>query len=53
MLLHDAQTSGGLLLAAPPDAAAGLLDDLRGRGLAAALVGEVTAGRPGRVEISA
>jgi selenide,water dikinase len=53
VLLHDAQTSGGLLLATPPDAAAGLLDDLRERGLTGALIGEVTAGSPGRVDISA
>ena len=46
MLLHDAQTSGGLLLAAPPVAAPGLREDLRARGLSAAVVGKVVDGRP-------
>ena len=53
VLLHDAQTSGGLLLAAPPAAAGPLLADLTGRGLAAALVGEVVAGEPGRISVRA
>ena len=53
VLLHDAQTSGGLLLAVPPPAAASLLDDLSGRGLAAAVIGEVVAGTPGRITLRA
>ena len=53
VLLHDAQTSGGLLLCAPPAAAPGLLADLRGRGLTAALIGEVIAGRPGHITLQA
>jgi selenide, water dikinase len=51
VLLHDAQTSGGLLLCAPPDAAPGLLADLRGRDLNAALIGEVIAGSPGEIAV--
>jgi selenide, water dikinase len=51
VLLHDAQTSGGLLLASCADAAPALLADLRGRGLPAAVVGEVVTGRSGHVEV--
>jgi selenide,water dikinase len=52
VLLHDAQTSGGLLLAAPPDQAAALACVLRAQGLPAALIGEVVAGKVGRIEVS-
>jgi len=41
-VLFDPQTSGGLLLAVHPEDAAGLLEDLRAKGLPAALVGEIT-----------
>jgi selenide,water dikinase len=51
VLLHDAQTSGGLLLAAPPGAAAALTAELRRQGLPAARVGEVTAGTSGQIEV--
>ena len=51
-LLHDAQTSGGLLLATPPSAAPGLLADLRQQGLPARLIGEVTEGMPGQVAVA-
>jgi selenide, water dikinase len=53
VLLYDAQTSGGLLLAAPAPAAPALLADLRARGLDAALIGEVTSGEPGHIEVLA
>jgi selenide,water dikinase len=53
VLLHDAQTSGGLLIAVPPAAAGGLREDLRGRGAEAALVGTVQAGEPGRIAVRA
>jgi selenide,water dikinase len=53
VLLHDAQTSGGLLLAAPPAAAPSLLADLTGRGLTAAEIGEVVPGTPGRIAVRA
>jgi len=49
VLLQDAQTSGGLLLAtASPDA---LVAELTRRGTMAAVVGEVVAGDPGHVEV--
>ena len=51
-LLYDAQTSGGLLLAAPPAAAPALLDDLRARGLPAALIGQVVPGEPGHIDVA-
>ena len=51
VLLHDAQTSGGLLLAAPPAAAPALLAELRAQGLPAALIGEVLAGESGHIEV--
>jgi selenide,water dikinase len=51
VLLHDAQTSGGLLLAAPRQAAPALLADLRARDLPAALIGEVVAGEPGHIDV--
>jgi selenide,water dikinase len=52
VLLHDAQTSGGLLLAVSPDRASALASALRTQGLAAALIGEVVAGESGRIEVS-
>jgi selenide, water dikinase len=51
VLLHDAQTSGGLLLAAPPGAASALLGELREQGLPAALIGDVVAGESGHVDV--
>jgi selenide, water dikinase len=50
-LLHDAQTSGGLLLAVPPGALERLLGDLEGRGPRPALVGRVLRGRAGRIRV--
>ena len=50
VLLRDAQTSGGLLLATPsPDA---MMAELAARGAPAAVVGRVTAGEPGRIEVT-
>jgi selenide, water dikinase len=51
VLLYDAQTSGGLLLAAPAPAAPALLGGLRSAGLDAALIGEVTRGDPGHIDV--
>ena len=49
VLLQDAQTSGGLLLSTPsPDT---LRRELERRGVLAAIVGHVTAGFPGRIEV--
>ena len=44
VLLADAQTSGGLLIACPPGRTAELLAALEGEGDAAWVVGRVTAG---------
>jgi selenide, water dikinase len=51
VLLHDAQTSGGLLLAAPDPEK--LIAELRRRDVLAAVVGQVLAGDPGRVTVTA
>jgi selenide,water dikinase len=54
LVLADAQTSGGLLLAVPPENEAGLLADLEKRGTPAhCVVGEMTAGEPGHIEVVA
>ena len=54
LLLCDAQTSGGLLIAVAPEAAPRLVDALRRRGTAAsAVVGEIERGRPGTVRVCA
>jgi selenide,water dikinase len=53
LLLADAQTSGGLLIAVPAARAAALIDDLAARGAPAhALIGEVVAGSPGAIAIA-
>lgn len=52
LLLSDAQTSGGLLIAVPPEREARLREELARRGtLARAVVGELTDGPAGRVEV--
>ena len=54
LLLCDAQTSGGLLLAVPAERADRLLDALRARHTPeAAVVGELLEGEPGEVVVSA
>jgi selenide,water dikinase len=54
LLLADAQTSGGLLLAVAPAALDLLLDALRRGGTpAAAVIGHLTAGPPGHLDIRA
>jgi selenide,water dikinase len=50
-LLHDAQTSGGLLLAVAPERFGGLVADLRGRGIEPAVIGRVLDGPPGRIGV--
>jgi selenide,water dikinase len=50
VLLQDAQTSGGLLLAAPSPAA--LLAELGSRGVDGAVVGRVEAGAPGHIDVA-
>ena len=52
LILADAQTSGGLLLVVPPENESRLLSELEARGtLARAVVGEVLAGEPARIEV--
>ncbi len=53
MALVDPQTSGGLLIAAPPEATDTILQTLRdsGYGLAFAEIGEIIAGEAGAVEL--
>jgi selenide, water dikinase len=54
LLLCDAQTSGGLLASVPASQAAGLVAELHAAGItAAAVIGEITAGSPGRITASA
>ena len=53
LLCVDAQTSGGLLLAVPPENADALLDALRDEATpAAAVVGRLTAGPAGQIRVS-
>ena len=52
LILADAQTSGGLLLAVPPQKLSGLLASLVEHGTpAAAVVGRLEAGEPGSIEV--
>jgi selenide,water dikinase len=52
LILADAQTSGGLLLAVPADREAALLGDLEARGTTAhATIGEVRQSTPGEIEV--
>jgi selenide,water dikinase len=50
-LLSDPQTSGGLLVAVAPEAAAGVLSHLRSAGFDAARVGKFAEG-PGRIVLA-
>ena len=52
LLLADAQTSGGLLLSLTPDAAEVAVERLAGAGHPAAVIGEVTQGPAGTIEVS-
>jgi selenide,water dikinase len=52
VLVADAQTSGGLLVAVAPDRVAALVDALRAAGTpAAAVIGRLAAGEPGRITV--
>ena len=52
LLLADAQTSGGLLIAVAAERSGALVDALERHGtLAAAVIGRTTAGRPGHIAI--
>ena len=50
-MMADAQTSGGLLFACPPQAAETAVDELAASGHAVAVVGELTDGRPGTIRL--
>ena len=52
ILLADAQTSGGLIIASPPERTAALLGELEARGEQGAVFGKVSAGPAGRITIS-
>ena len=51
VLLADAQTSGGLLIACPPERTARLVEELGSRGELAAVVGRMTEGAAGHIRI--
>jgi selenide,water dikinase len=54
LLLADAQTSGGLLIAVPPDREERLVGELEQRGaLARSVIGEMIAGEPGHLQVEA
>lgn len=51
-LLHDPQTSGGLLIAVPQSRCDALLDALRARGVSTtAVIGSTTGGRPSTISV--
>ena len=50
-LLADPQTSGGLLLAVPPDRVDALSAQLSGQGTTAAVIGKLTEGRAGSIAV--
>ncbi|MEV4060357.1 selenide, water dikinase SelD [Nonomuraea dietziae] len=52
ILLHDAQTSGGLLMAVP-HSSSDLVERLRGHGVAASVIGQVVPGAPGQINVRA
>lgn len=52
LLLCDAQTSGGLLIAVRPERLQALLEALTAHGVRGATIGEIAEGPPGRLEVS-
>jgi selenide,water dikinase len=52
IVLADAQTNGGLLAAVDPERADALVVALRGAGVPVAVIGDVVAGEPPRIEVS-
>ncbi|MFC3749931.1 selenide, water dikinase SelD [Paenibacillus sp. GCM10012306] len=50
-ILCDAVTSGGLLIAVAPEQSEELLNELKGAGVEAALIGEVTEDHPGQISV--
>jgi len=53
VVLADAQTSGGMLLACPHHRSDALAEMLRERGVEAARIGEVRQGAPGTIRVTA
>ncbi|GIP23730.1 selenide, water dikinase SelD [Paenibacillus sp. J22TS3] len=51
-ILCDAVTSGGLLISVAPHQSSQLLDELRGAGVEAAVIGEVTEEHPGQIQVT-
>jgi selenide,water dikinase len=51
VVLSDAQTSGGLLMAVPEEASRRLLTELDQRSVAGAVVGQLVAGEAGQIEV--
>ena len=51
LLLCDAQTSGGLLISVPRDRLDGLLSELHSVSVAAAVIGEITEGPVGQIQV--
>jgi selenide,water dikinase len=51
-ILCDAQTSGGLLIAAPADKGAALLAQLHQAGITGSVVGAIVLGAPGRIQVT-
>ena len=51
VVLSDAQTSGGLLMAVPEEAAGRLLEELGQRSVHATVIGQLVAGEAGRIEV--
>jgi selenide,water dikinase len=53
LILSDAQTSGGLLIAVRPDLESALIEELERNGaLARAVIGELVAGEPGSIAVA-
>jgi selenide,water dikinase len=51
LVLADAQTSGGLLLAVPPERAAALEEGLHSEGLPVTCIGQLESTEPGRIRV--
>lgn len=51
LALADAQTSGGLLMAVPPEKLDGLLQELEGQAPVASVIGRITQGPPGQIRL--
>jgi len=52
VILCDAQTSGGLLIAVPAHKGITLLEQLRQAGVVGSVIGEIVPGAPGRIEVT-